>query len=129
MDDTVEIRQVIALYAQRADDRDAKGRAELFAPDAHYFAGANELVGPAAIEAEIAARHVGQAPERKTKHMLGNSVINVDGDRAEVFTDYVLLIRANDASPWETRGAGRYHDRFVKRAGGWFYAQNKTVAL
>jgi 3-phenylpropionate/cinnamic acid dioxygenase small subunit len=128
MDDQAEIRHLMARYAQLADDRNAKGRAALFAADAHYFAGANELVGPAAIEAEIAARAASQPPERKTKHMLGNSVIDISGDRAEVFTDYVLMIRTNDSSPWEVRGTGRYHDRFVKTNGRWLYAQNKTVA-
>ena len=128
MDDQAEIRHLMARYAHCADDRDARGRAALFAVDAHYFAGANELVGPAAIEAEIAARAASQPPERKTKHLLGNSAIDIHGDEAEVFTDYVLLIRTNDSSPWETRGTGRYHDRFVKRDGRWFYAQNKTLA-
>ena len=49
-------------------------------------------------------------------------------DGAEAATDFVLYTRQGEEA-WQVNQAGRYFDRFVRRDGRWWYAENHPVAI
>src|SRR5687768_13206037 len=100
MNDEEKIRQLHAVYAQRTDDFDARGKSELFAEDAKYYPSSGEVIGREAIYNTIVSHAATQPKELQSKHLCGNSVISVSGDTAEAATDYVVYRRVGD-SPWE----------------------------
>jgi len=117
----------LVLRSIRAfDEHDWRTYAQLFTEDG-VFIRANEprepLVGPAAIEAALAARPT----TRLTVHLCTNIEIDVL-DREHAAGRCYLLLYSGDASQPES-GAGRraeavqrvgeYRDRFVRTAAGW----------
>jgi 3-phenylpropionate/cinnamic acid dioxygenase small subunit len=99
VNDEEQIRQLLAVYAQRTDDGDVVGKSALFAEDARYFPTTGEFVGRGAILDELARRQAIRPPDRHSKHVCGNSVITIDGDTAEASTDYVVYQRSGNG-PW-----------------------------
>ena len=67
----MQIRRVLALSMHYADDRDARGRSDLYAEDAKYYPSSGEVIGRAAIYEAMAGRATPQTQDRKTKHMCG----------------------------------------------------------
>ncbi len=128
MTDEEQIRNLHAMYAQRTDDGDARGKSELFADDARYYPSSGEVVGRAAIYDAVAASLASRANDVLSKHMCGNAVITISGDTAEAVTDYVVY-RRQGANPWEVAQIGRYHDKFVRRGGRWLFSENRPVRL
>ena len=127
MTDEEEIRHLLAQYVQCADSGDARGRSDLFADDAVYLPSAGRYVGRPAIYQAIADRLAAQ-PRRHTKHVCANSLISIDGNAAQAATDFVLYTRQGE-EPWQINQAGRYFDRFVRREGRWWYAENHPVQV
>src|ERR1700730_19180098 len=106
------IRRTLALYPHRHDSRDAEGYAALFAEDGR-FAGANaEHTGRGAVLSFITELYRSQPANRRTKHLCGNSVIDVQGDTAHAITDFVACERLGDG-PWQVHTIGQYHDHLV----------------
>jgi 3-phenylpropionate/cinnamic acid dioxygenase small subunit len=128
MTDEQQIRRLHAIYAQRTDDGDALGKSELFAEDGRYFPTTGEFVGRAAIYQELVERAKTRPPDRRSKHLCGNSVITVHGDEAEAATDFVVYQRMGD-EPWQILVVGRYYDRFVRRGGTWLFSENRPVSI
>lgn len=128
--DRLAIRELIDGYAHCADRRDAAGQKALFAEDAHfvvYMDGQGSdptqvLDGREALTPVFAALRDYQS----TMHFNGQSTIALDGDRAtgesyciahHLFTidgDRRLMVA------WL-----RYGDTFVRRDGGWLFAERR----
>jgi len=122
-----EIRRTLARYAHRHDGRDAEGYADLFTSDGS-FAGANaEHRGRAAVRAFIAKHYQTQPANRRTKHLCGNSLIDVDGDSATAITDFVAYERLDDG-PWQVHTIGQYRDRLVREADMWRFVERRVVS-
>ena len=84
--DRQAIADLLATYCQTLDEYDLDGMAGTFAEDAvtDYGAGRGGRVeGRDAIRARIAA---GQAEFRRTAHVLGQSLVEIEGHRAEGVT-------------------------------------------
>jgi len=122
------IRRILALYPKCHDGRDADGYTALFAEDGR-FVGANEVgfTGRTAIKQFISDLYASQPADRRTKHLCGNSLIDVDGERAEAETDFVAYERIGDG-PWQVHTIGRYFDRLVCEAGEWRFAERRVVS-
>jgi len=63
-------------------------------------------------------------PRRRGKHVGANTVVDVDGDRAVVVSDFVFY-------GWKdarllVRGAGRYHDALVRVDDGWRFVRREA---
>src|ERR1700694_4907545 len=99
MTDHDQVRYTIAEHPQTLDDGDVDRYVSLFMDDARLTAGATEYAGRPAIRQFIKGYFAGQAPGRQTRHMFGNSVIDLDGDRATSVTDVMVYSRDNDG-PW-----------------------------
>ena len=99
-DDEEQIGKLHAVYVQRTDDGDARGKSELFAEDARYYPSSGEVIGRKAIYATVASSVASRPADLQSKHMCGNAVITVSGDTAEAQTDYVVY-RRQGREPWE----------------------------
>jgi 3-phenylpropionate/cinnamic acid dioxygenase small subunit len=122
------IRRTLALYPKCHDARDAEGYAALFAHDGR-FVGANEVgyAGRDAIKQFITDLYASQPADRRTKHLCGNSLIDVDGERAQAETDFVAYERLGDG-PWQVHTIGRYMDQLVCEQGEWRFAERRVVS-
>lgn len=125
--DREEIRDVLARYCRAADRCDAELLAELYHPDATEDHSGH--VGPAK---EFRAAVIPRLHDTwdRTQHVLGSSLIEVDGDVAHVET-YVVAhhVRRPDergrVEKWEL--GARYVDRFERRDGRWRIAHRVLV--
>jgi uncharacterized protein (TIGR02246 family) len=110
------IQRVLALYCQRCDDGDFDAWADLFTEHATFTVMGQTHAGRGAVRAFIEAA---QPPERRGKHFLGQSVLDVDAaaGTATGVTDYVFIARGADGG-YAITSAGRYHDTFAAGADG-----------
>ena len=125
MSDRHEIETLLMLYAERIDVGDFAGVGELFA-HATYRAQmgdtTNELRGAdavgTALQGMIRMYPVGGP---RSKHLITNVVIDVDGDTA-ASRCYWTGLQQTDDLPLQPVSAGRYHDRFERVDGVWRFA-------
>jgi ketosteroid isomerase-like protein len=103
LNDAGEWEQLAALYAEDG------AMARPTAPDA-------PVMGRAAILAAFRAR-----PARTSRHICSNVVIEVEGPDAARGTSAMLLFTAPDAAPL----VGSFHDRFMRTAEGWRFAERR----
>ena len=70
-----------------------------------------------------------QPPERRGKHVCSGSVIEIDvsGEQARAFTDYIFVARADEG--FAITSVGRYHDRFVKDHDRWLFTERAIVFM
>ena len=110
--------RLIALYANLNDAARWAEAAALYAEDgvmARPTAPDAPLVGRAAILAAFESR-----PPRKTRHVCSNVVITVEGPDSASGESAMILLQP-DAAPL----AGSFHDRFVRTAEGWRFAERR----
>jgi hypothetical protein len=121
------IQRTLALYPKCHDGRDSEGYAALFAENGRFI-GANDAAynGRAAIKQFITDLYAKQPVERYTKHLCGNSLVDIDGERAQAETDFVAYERLGDG-PWQVHTIGRYFDRLVREQGEWRFAERRVV--
>jgi 3-phenylpropionate/cinnamic acid dioxygenase small subunit len=121
MSDLDEIRRTIAEHPQTLDDGDVARYVALFVDDARLTAGSTEYAGRPAIKGFIEGYFSGQAPGRQTKHLFGNSVIEVDEDRATSVTD-AMVFACTTGEPWALATLTRHHDTLVRHGERWLFA-------
>ena len=128
--DRVAIRELVDAYAHCADRRDAEGQKSLFTEDTHfvvYMGGQGSeptqiLDGREALTPVFDALNDYQA----TMHFNGQSTIALDGERAtgeSYCIAHHLFIEDGDRKLMVA--FLRYHDRFVKVAGSWLFAERQ----
>ena len=123
MSDQDQIRRLMALWAQRNDDKDGKGWSELFTEDGTFInARRIEHRGRAAIRKNLEDRTAANPTDRHTTHMLSESVIDIDGDQARAECDYTCWVRVGDA-PYHILTIGRCIGHFVRENGGWLFRE------
>ena len=121
MTDLDEIRRTIAEHPQTLDDADTARYVALFVDDARLTAGATEYAGRPAIRGFIEGYFASQEPGRQTRHMFGNSVIELEGDRATSVSDVMVFAQVN-AGPWALATLTRHHDTLVRHGDRWLFA-------
>jgi uncharacterized protein (TIGR02246 family) len=129
-EDRLAIRAVVDAYARCADRRDAEGQKALFTEDTHfvvYMDGegsdpSQELTGREALTPVFADLNQYQA----TTHFNGQSTIELDADRA-TGESYCIAhhLFTKDGERQLMVAFLRYHDVFVKRDGGWLFAERE----
>lgn len=123
MSDEEEIRRLLASYAQLVDSGKYDEWTALFTPDGTFKPGNGDAQkGHDAIRAHIHGGH-GSTPNRRTKHLAFNSLIEVRGNDATAISDYLVFARAANDQPWTATTSGRHHDRLVKMNGRWLFAE------
>ncbi len=123
MTDEEAIRRLLARFIQLRDDKQFEAWSELFSDDAVFTYGTVRLEGRPAIREHVAsllARDEG-------KHLCINSVIDVDGDRAFVSSDFAKLDPATGGVGFLVGTAGRYVDQLVRVNGSWYIARRDVI--
>jgi uncharacterized protein (TIGR02246 family) len=108
----------MATYAQRHDDNDPEAVVALFTEDARLIARSRVHEGRSEIRAFISNVHDGGRSGKRMKHLLGGSVVHVDGTTAEAATDFAAL-ECLPETPWAVKVAGRYTARLRCDSGEW----------
>jgi 3-phenylpropionate/cinnamic acid dioxygenase small subunit len=121
MTDLDQIRRTIAEHPQTLDDGDVDRYVSLFIEEARLTAGGTEYVGQAAIRGFIKGYFESQQPGRQTRHMFGNSVIDLEGEQAKSVSDVMIYARADDGQ-WALATLTRHHDRLVRNGDRWLFA-------
>jgi ketosteroid isomerase-like protein len=120
MSELDQIRRTIAEHPHTLDDGDVDRYVALFMEDARLTAGTTEYAGRPAIREFIKGYFAGQSG-RQTRHLFGNSVIDLDGDQAHSVSDVMVYAR-DDTGPWGLTTLTRHHDTLVRNGDRWLFA-------
>lgn len=115
-DDERDIQRALIRFARAMDDRDWNGLSQILAEDAIGDLGTGRLEGREAIIALIR----GFLDDcGVTQHLIGNVLVDVDGDGAtsRAYVHDLHLSRSNPDLAFQT--LGDYHDRWERRDGSW----------
>jgi 3-phenylpropionate/cinnamic acid dioxygenase small subunit len=119
-----EVRLTIAEHPQTLDDGDVDRYVALFKSDARLTAGGTEYAGRDAIRGFISGYFKNQEPGRQTKHLFGNSVIEMDGDQARSVSDVMVYGRLNDGA-WSLATLTRHVDTLMRDGDRWLFASKE----
>jgi hypothetical protein len=123
IEDKDAIRELLSEYCFRMDDGCYAELGALFTADGEWIARYARARGPAEI-ADLMVRNIPAEPRRK--HFIMNSLIRLDGDRADVRTSYLVVLQAAGAGLVPSV-AGTYEDRLVRTAAGWRFSERRLV--
>ncbi len=115
MSDDLAIRNTHARFCQYLDERRFEEWSRLFAVDGEF----QGIRGRARILDEIRKGGLATRPELFREHITANLIIVLDGDRATVESDLVLLERWGE-DPWIFR-TGKYTDAMVRDGDEWLF--------
>ena len=112
LEDKDAIREVLAEYCFCLDNGRFAEMAALFAPDGTWHTAFGKATGRAEIEA-LANRVVNRAgPRPRGAHLVTNIIIKLDGDRAQVASNWALA-QNSPGGPIIGSG-GAYADQMVR---------------
>jgi 3-phenylpropionate/cinnamic acid dioxygenase small subunit len=116
-----EIANLLYRYAEYMDGGDFAGAASLFEhAELHVGEGATtDAAGMLRFWTDLVVRYPDGTP--RTKHVVTNPIISVDGDTATCRSYYTVLQQTDDFS-LQVIVSGRYHDRFERVEGGWRFS-------
>ncbi len=129
--DRLAIRELVEAYAHCADRRDAKGQMALFTEDTHFvvFMNAKDPKPSMDLHSRDALAPVFADLNKydATTHFVGQSTIfTLSADRA---TGEAYCLAHHVTVDGEKRrlmiASLRYYDTFVKRDGGWLFAERQ----
>ncbi len=127
-DSNIQIANLMARYTELIDGGDFDGIAELFARAA-IGAGEHLLSGRDAISGLYTAttrRYPNGTPG--TKHVISNLHLEIDDDAGTAAArSYWTVFQAVPGLPLQPILAGRYHDRFARDDGGWYFAERRYL--
>ena len=117
--DESAIRRLLADYCHLLDDGRFEEWIALFDEDVVFVVMGNRLRGRDDVRSFIEPT---QQEDDRGRHMLGEPVIEGDGDTARVATDYVFASRANTIL-----STGRYLDVMRRAPDRWRFASREIV--
>lgn len=114
-----DIRKALAFYCHACDRGDAAAMASVYAPD-ESFDDHGYVQAPGPEYAEIMMDNI-LARTEAIAHILGQSLIVIDGDtaRAETFFLGLMRLKPVDGVAKLNQIAGRFVDRLVRIDGAW----------
>ncbi len=120
------IEVLVFGYAERMDAGDFAGVGALFRDGAYRAAGGPELRGAAALTQTLESMVQLYDGVPSTKHVTTNLVVTLDdGGESATARSYFSVLQALPDFALQTIVAGRYHDRFARRDGGWHFAERE----
>jgi 3-phenylpropionate/cinnamic acid dioxygenase small subunit len=129
INDRIEIEELLVRYSRAIDSRDFDTLETLFTEDATFDAGGLGCPTDAkAIRAMIEGTLTGLDA---TQHLVGKSLIELDGDQAEVRT-YLISQHIRESAPGPVKHyflGGEYADRVVRTPAGWRIAYRRLDRL
>jgi len=124
IEDKDAIRELLAEYCFRLDDGHFDDMAALFSEDGTWDTAFGKATGRAAIArlaADIRARAGADRP--RAAHLVTNIVIALDGARAEVRSNWMVM--QNSPGGPRLGSGGGYRDEIVRRDGRWLFFYRK----
>lgn len=123
-EDKDAIRELLAEYCFRLDDGRFADMAALFTEDGTWDTAFGKASGRAAI-AELARslRERAGASRPRAAHLVTNIAIALDGERAQVRSNWVVI--QNSPQGPKIGSGGGYADELVKADGGWLIHYRK----
>ena len=124
VEDKDAIREVLAEYCFRLDDGRFAEMAALFTEDGTWDTAFGKATGLAAI-AELASslRQRGEQPRPRAVHLVTNIAITLDGVRARVRSNWMLM--ENSRQGPRIGSGGAYVDEMVGTDGRWLFHYRK----
>ena len=124
--DCEAIRQAMYAYARGVDRGDAELLGPAFHDDAYDDHG--NFKGDKATALAYLKRSAGIKETTASFHHIGNILIDLKGDEADVETYFMASQRREDGGKTYTRmRAGRYLDHFVRRDGKWRVLKRRVI--
>lgn len=128
-EDVDAVGTLIFRYAELQDESDLEKVSRLFT----YGCFVVDKVGvPACGEGEVLAlkrRHLRLYPDGtlRTKHVTTNVVVELgDGPASAAARSYFVVFQATEGFPLQAIMAGRYHDRFHRIDGTWWFKERRV---
>lgn len=131
MEDSRQIENLIYCYAERIDDGDLEGVAELFR-DAEIVSTVHNVRRTGFDEVlqmyQLSCRIYESTGTPLTKHLTTNVIVEVDeAGTAASARSYYTVIQATDSLPLQPIISGRYRDRFRKVDNQWAFASREMI--
>jgi hypothetical protein len=126
LEDIEEIRTLLLEYARCLDEADYAGYAELFTEDGELHAQLGQATGRSAIRALLEDR-LGSEPPRPRRaafHLVGNPVVEVDGDDARSTALWAYVTHDDEGFPLVLQ-LGHYRDRLARDGGVWRFRRRE----
>lgn len=129
-DDRHAITRLILLYAERLDEGDLEGVADLFTHATlrsnHRSEGRFGRDAALAMYRDTVLLYDGKPC---TKHVTTNILVELDDDGAPLASarSYFTVLQARPELPLQPIIAGRYHDRFEKVAHAWRFTERTIL--
>jgi 3-phenylpropionate/cinnamic acid dioxygenase small subunit len=123
-EDKEAIRELLAEYCFRLDDGHYHEMAALFTEDGTWDTAFGAATGHAAIAdlaREIRARAGADRP--RAVHLVTNIVVALDGERAQVRSNWMVM--QNSADGPKIGSGGAYRDEIERRDGRWLFRYRK----
>ena len=121
------MRNLLGEYCERIDAGDFRGVGALFERGALADGSGRELArGAEAVAAFYEAGTLLHDGSPRTKHLVTNTVLDVDDDRgrATARSSYLVLQQVG-TGPLQPIITGRYHDSFERHDGRWHFAERR----
>jgi uncharacterized protein (TIGR02246 family) len=113
------IREVLATYCFHLDAGRFEEMAGLFTEDGTWHTDFGKGMGRAGIAEHARSLRAGSAPRPRGVHLTTNVVIELDGERAKVRSNWVVV--QNSESGPKVSSAGGYADDMVKQDERWLF--------
>jgi hypothetical protein len=123
LEDKDVIRELLAEYCFLLDSYRLKEFGELFLDNGVWMSRNGGATGPAAIEAFM--RQLVPGPGTGRKHFTANIIIRLNGDEAEVMSNF-LVVRDTSAGP-AIAVAGTYHDVVARDSANWRFKSRRLT--
>jgi hypothetical protein len=129
MTDEDEIRDFLAVWAQRHADRDWMNWSLMFATDANYTTSEGRtFAGRAAIYRAAGAAPSGREQPPRVTYVCAPAVIRIQGKHAEAASDYVAYARSGADSAWTIQAVGRLIHKLDRKRKGWLLTEVREWA-
>jgi 3-phenylpropionate/cinnamic acid dioxygenase small subunit len=115
-----EVIDLLASYCRAVDDRELDKLWRLFDANCEYtFVDGAVAHGIGEIREMLGGRIAGAIRHR---HILTNSILEIDGDTATATSDW-YLIKPAAGQAWDIEGAGYYQDEMRRSPVGWVFTR------
>ena len=122
-DDKDAIREVLAEYCFALDTHRFADMAALFSADGTWDTAFGKATGHAAIVELVGKIGKTAAMPSRPIHMVANIVIRLNGDGAQVLSNWTLVQNSDEGL--KIGSAGAYEDQMVRRDGKWLFHYRK----
>lgn len=120
---TLQITELLYRYAELVDAGDFDGVGQLLGRGA--FMGVTGADAIAALFAATTRRFPEHGNRPRTRHLVLNPIIDIDGERARARSTFVVIQNTETVS-LQPIVAGRYADTFALDDTGWYFTERRV---